>query len=65
MTTATAPRPQAQIQTAPKAAKTIVSVEKDAKSLYVPNKKTIEAMEELDNGKGIRFETVSDLFKSI
>lgn len=30
-----------------------------------PNKETIEAMNELKEGKGVKFSSVSDLFKSV
>ncbi|MDR0792394.1 MAG: hypothetical protein LBE82_03735 [Chitinophagaceae bacterium] len=35
------------------------------KEIKTPNKNTIEAMEELKQGKGVRFKTVEELFKSI
>ncbi len=31
----------------------------------VPNKKTIDAMNELKQGKGVKFSSVSELFKSV
>lgn len=31
----------------------------------IPNKETVEAMKELKEGKGVKFNSVSELFKSV
>ncbi|MDR2205401.1 MAG: hypothetical protein LBE36_04520 [Flavobacteriaceae bacterium] len=41
------------------------TVKTNKKRIKIPNKRTIEAIEELESGNGVKFETVSDLFKSI
>jgi len=36
-----------------------------ATNFDTPNKKTIEAMDELKRGKGVRFDSIKDLFDSM
>lgn len=36
-----------------------------ATNFHVPNKETIEAMDELKKGKGVKFDSVASMFESI
>jgi cell division protein ZapA (FtsZ GTPase activity inhibitor) len=38
---------------------------KELKSNNIPSRETINAMKELKNGQGVKFETVSELFEKI